>query len=113
MFKNLCTCLGAVLILALSACSDEGDKDDGDLTWECYADSSDDTCLCYGLGPFDDLDVGGSSITPVDVCPSSPVCVTFQDDFDDPHCGCGPAGYTPSQLDSPHSIESIAACPPK
>lgn len=110
MLKTLTLFVG-LTALCLIGCSDEG-EDDTPLNWECFSDAPGETCRCYGLGPNEALNIGDTSAVPIDVCPDSPVCVTFHDEEGGTNCSCGPEGFTPSEEDTPTEIESIAACPP-
>jgi hypothetical protein len=86
--------------------------------WDCFANTATGVCDCYGLGPGDDLSVGGSDIEEVDECSGYTECKTFYDDeFNEWFCSCGPTGFTPglhaSGSASLSEKEVVPECPPE
>lgn len=103
------------LLLLVSACSsDKKEKEqEEELTWKCWANTSNGICECIGLGPLEDHERAGSSIEEVDDCNGREVCFTYFDEaFENEVCACGDSTFVPVG-DDVSDLDMVDSCPPQ
>lgn len=104
----------ASLVFLGPACSSEkdDDEDEVELTWKCWADTSNGSCECIGSGPLEDSDRGGTNIEEVDDCSGRDVCFSYFDEFaENEACACGDSTFMPGGDVS--DLDTAESCPPE
>lgn len=94
------------LMLTQSACG-EGQEE---RRWECYEDSSDGHCDCFGVEEGSDVTLGETGTERVAECVGYETCFSYEGEYyQGPMCSCGGADYMPP--DGVSEIDSVPSCP--